>query len=328
MIRGLVAGSYFQCGAQTLWSPKRYHSGQCIVVNFKQIQEVFVEALAIYLKYVEAFLTVLYGSAPVGLKATNQGGPQIGADAICNALAVTKPDKQIPQSSHACRFEGWQCLVSTWPPGIHKLLVWEVDALPVVWEDIKAAWVALASMMLPSGAELPKSLTDYVNCECSVQPVVFEWQVVTNRSITSVPHEENTGWRSFPLCRKGLAHMLSREHLPGCCMNLECELAWAWCPSGCKTWGDESLGRSVWTIWSRLPWWCKTQPWRCLTSGTVSKTWVEARTQLHPGALPPSPTYWCAGLPAAWTMSIAAYGSPAMPPSVAVGICKESDLCL
>ena len=66
------------------------------MVNFKQIQEVFVEALAIYLKYVEAFL-----------KATNQGGPQIGADAICNALAVTKPDKQIPQSSHACRFEGW-----------------------------------------------------------------------------------------------------------------------------------------------------------------------------------------------------------------------------
>ena len=51
--------------------------------------------------------TVLYRSAPVGLKATNQGGPQIGADAICNALAVTKPDKQIPQSSHACRFEGW-----------------------------------------------------------------------------------------------------------------------------------------------------------------------------------------------------------------------------
>ena len=167
--------------------------------------------------------------------------------------------------------------------------------------------------MLPSGAELPKSLTDYVNCECSVQPVAFEWYVVTNRSITSVPHEENTGWRSFPLCLKGLAHMLSREHLPGCCVNLEGELAWAWCPSGCKTWGDESLGRSVWTIWSRLPWWCMKQPWRCLTSGTVPETWVEARTQLHRGALPPSPTYWCAGLPAAWTMSIAAYGSPAMP---------------
>ena len=109
------------------------------------------------------------------------------------------------------------------------------------------------------------------------------------------------------------SHALSREHLPGCCVNLEGELAWAWCPSGCKTWGDESLGRSVWTIWSRLPWWCTTQPWRCLTSGTVPETWVEARTQLHPGALPPSPTYWCAGLPAAWTMSIAAYGSPAMP---------------
>ena len=59
------------------------------MVNFKQIQEVFVEALAIYLKYIEAFLR------------------QIGVDAISNALAVTKPDKQIPQSSHTCRFEGW-----------------------------------------------------------------------------------------------------------------------------------------------------------------------------------------------------------------------------
>ena len=108
MIRGLVAGSYFQCGAQTLWSPKRYHSGQCIAVNFKQIQEVFAEAHAIYLKYVEAFLRQYSTDLlPVGLKATNQGGPQIGVDAICNALAETKPDKQIPQSSHACRFEGW-----------------------------------------------------------------------------------------------------------------------------------------------------------------------------------------------------------------------------
>ena len=56
MVCGLVAGSYFQCGAQTLWSPKRYHSGQCIAVNFKQIQEVFAEAHTIYLKYIEAFL--------------------------------------------------------------------------------------------------------------------------------------------------------------------------------------------------------------------------------------------------------------------------------
>ena len=69
-----------------------------MAVNFKQIQEVFAEAHAIYLKYVEAFLRQY---------STDQWGPQIGADAICNALAVTKPDKQIPQSSHACRFEGW-----------------------------------------------------------------------------------------------------------------------------------------------------------------------------------------------------------------------------
>ena len=82
----------------------RYYSGQCIAVSFKQVQEVFAEGLAIYLKYFEAFLWQY--SAPVGLIATNQGGSQIGADAICNALAVTKPDKQIPQSSHTCRFEG------------------------------------------------------------------------------------------------------------------------------------------------------------------------------------------------------------------------------
>ena len=46
-------------------------------------------------------------SIPVELIATNQGGPQIGADTICNALAVAHLDEQIPQSSHACRFEGW-----------------------------------------------------------------------------------------------------------------------------------------------------------------------------------------------------------------------------
>ena len=59
----------------------------------------------------------------------------------------------------------------------------------------------------------------------------------------------------------------AKEHLPGCCANLEGELAWAWCSSGCKTW-DESLGGSVWTIWSHLTWWCMTRPWRCRTSGT------------------------------------------------------------
>ena len=85
----------------------RYYSGRYIAVNLKQIQEVFAEGLAIHLKYIEAFSqTVLYGSAPVGLIATNQGGPQIGAHAICYALAVNELYKQIPQSNHACRFEG------------------------------------------------------------------------------------------------------------------------------------------------------------------------------------------------------------------------------
>ena len=85
----------------------RYYSGRYIAVNLKQIQEVFAEGLAIYLKYIEVFSqTVLYGSAPVGLIATNQGGPQISAHAICYALAVNEFDKQIPQSNHACRFEG------------------------------------------------------------------------------------------------------------------------------------------------------------------------------------------------------------------------------
>ena len=78
------------------------------MVNFKQIQEVFVEGLAIYLKYVEAFSqTVLHKSAPVGLIVTNQVGLQIGADAIWDALVVNELDKQIPESNHACRFEGW-----------------------------------------------------------------------------------------------------------------------------------------------------------------------------------------------------------------------------
>ena len=57
-----------------------------------------------------------------------------------------------------------------------KLLVWEVDALPLEREDTKTAWVAPASMMLPSGAELPKSLTDHQDRESWVQPVAF-WMV-------------------------------------------------------------------------------------------------------------------------------------------------------
>ena len=78
--------------------PMRYYSGQYIAVNFKQIQEAFAEGLAIDLKYIEAFCqTVLYESAPVGLIVTNQGGPQIGGDAIWDALAVNELDKQIPK---------------------------------------------------------------------------------------------------------------------------------------------------------------------------------------------------------------------------------------
>ena len=102
-----------------------------------------------------------------------------------------------------------------------KVLVWEVDALPVVCEDIVAAWVALESMMLPSGAELPKSLTDHGNYgSCWVQTVAFEWWEDVhhsyprprnwhgiNVSMTCVAHEENTGWRHCPFCQNGLAHM-------------------------------------------------------------------------------------------------------------------------
>ena len=140
----------------------------------------------------------------------------------------------------------------------------------LVWEVTETAWVAPASMMLPSGTELPKSLTDHQNHEsCWVQPVAFwmvggctpfpshstgmastyvaprvqEWwcedrqlpvRKVANRLITGVPHEENTGWRN------------------------------------------------------RLPWLCTTQPRRCRTSGTLYETCVEAGTRLHSGALPPS----------------------------------------
>ena len=177
MIRGLVAGSYFQCGAQTLWSPKRYHSGQCIVVNFKQIQEVFVEALAIYLKYVEAFLRqystdLLQWDSKQPIKEAlrlvlmQSAMPWLWPSLTNRSLRVaTRVDLRVGNvlSRHDLRaFINFLC--EKW--------------MPFQWygkTDIKAAWVALASMMLPSGAELPKSLTDYVNCKCSVQPVAFEW---------------------------------------------------------------------------------------------------------------------------------------------------------
>ena len=150
-----------------------------------------------------------------------------------------------------------------------KLLVWEVDALPLVREDTETAWVAPASMMLPSGAELPKLLTDHQDREsCWVQLVAF-WMV---GGCTPFP-SHSTGMASTYLApgpgmvmrrqaascsqsRKQINHWCSpwgehwmkkppilsegsgphaREHLPGCCVNLEGELAWAWCPSGCKT---------------------------------------------------------------------------------------------
>ena len=59
-------------------------------------------------------------------------------------------------------------------------------------------------------------------------PQVQEWwcedrqfpvRKVANRSITGVPHEENTGWRNHPFCQKGLAHM--RESI---CLDV----AWTW----------------------------------------------------------------------------------------------------
>ena len=167
-----------------------------------------------------------------------------------------------------------------------KVLVWEVDALPVVCEDIVAAWVALESMMLPSDAELPKSLTDHGNYEsCWVQTVAIEWWEDVHHSYprpwnwhvysidvsrTCVPHERKNSMKALPILSEWSGSH-AREHLPGCCANLEGELAWAWCPSSCKTW-DESLGGSVWTTWSHLTWWCMTQPWRCRTSGTQTET--------------------------------------------------------
>ena len=55
---------------------------------------------------------------------------------------------------------------------------------------------------------------------------------------------------------------------------------------------------------------------------------VEAGTLLLSGALPPSLIDWWAGLPTAWTTSVAAHGSPAVPPSVAGDIYKECSLSL
>ena len=42
---------------------------------------------------------------------------------------------------------------------------------------------------------------------------------VAHRSITGVPHEENTGWRNHPFCWKGLAHMWESICL---------DVAWTW----------------------------------------------------------------------------------------------------
>ena len=192
--------------------------------------------------------------------------------------------------------------------------------------------------MLPSGAELPKSLTDHGNCEsCWVQPVAF-WMVGGRTPFPSqtmelawhrriwpsgpgmvMPRQAASCWQKsrtdqsllFPMRRtldEETIHSVGR-------VWPTCERASAWMlhepgrwtgtslmPFRSLTWGKESSGRSVWTIWYRLCWWCTTQPQRCHTSDTLHETCVEAGTRLHSGALPPSLTDWRAGFPAAWTV--------------------------
>ena len=125
------------------------------------------------------------------------------------------------------------------------------------------------------------------------------------------PDEEAGHWWPTPSQESG---PLVTERLPGCCVILEDEQALASCPSGRKISRAELSGGSVWTIWSRLPCWCKKQPQRCRTSGALPETWVEAGTELHSETLPPSLTDLYAGLPAAETTSLAAYGSPGVRP--------------
>ena len=80
---------------------------------------------------------------------------------------------------------------------------------------------------------------------------------------------------------------LMTERWSGCCMILEGELALAWCPSRCKTWGDDLSGRSMLMIWSRLLCWCLRRPRHWRASGALPETSVETGSRLHNRA-PPS----------------------------------------
>ena len=170
---------------------------------------------------------------------------------------------------------------------VTELPQWEVDTVPMVWEDIETARIALTSMMLTSVMELPRSLT---GCETSrpysVQ-LVASWTVERHTPFPSrtteltwhrhiwssgpgmrMRRQAASGWQKsltdpslvFPIQRTPYEEAACwwptlsvgtrvTERRPICCaiLILKGELALAWCPSGRKTWGDESLGGSVWT---------------------------------------------------------------------------------
>ena len=241
-----------------------------------------------------------------------------------------------------------------------KLLVWEVDSLPLEREDTKTAWVAPASMMLPSGAELPKSLTDHQDRESWVQPVAF-WMM---GGCTPFP-SHSTGMASTylaPRSRNGDAKTGSflfaksqtdRSLVFPMRKTLDeetthsvrrvwptCERAFAWMLREPGRWTGMSL-MSFWlqNLRSRiirqvslndlvppsLIMYDTTTALSHIRHTTWDLCWGRDTATLRSTA---SISYWCAGLPAAWTTSLAAYGSPAVPPSVPGCICKESDLCL
>ena len=178
----------------------------------------------------------------------------------------------------------------------------------LVWEVTETAWVAPASMMLPSGAELPKSLTDHQNREsCWVQPVAF-WMVggctpfpshSTGMALTYGPPGPGMVMR-----RQAASCSQSRKQIDHWCSPWE---HWMKKPPSLIMYDTTTaLSHIRHTIWDL--WWGRDTATLRSTAASIS--------------------YWCAGLPAAWTTSLAAYGSPAVPPSVPGCICKESDLCL
>ena len=192
-------------------------------------------------------------------------------------------------------------------------------------------------MILPSGAELPKSLTDHGNYgSCWVDSCIWmvggytpflsqTMDLAWHRCIDDLCSPWGKHWmKTLPILSEWSGSH-AREHLRGCCANLEGELAWD-CMMSFR------LQNLRWIIrWVSLN--DLVPPYLMMYDTTMAlshirhttRDQVEAGTLLLSGALPPSLIDWWAGLPTAWTTSLVSNALSEIPAALQGRVTKPPD---